>query len=224
MNNTLRHIVYNIRTLIKDRHSDDLQFTDRNIAYWVKYLRAKLIRQGIDRGNSISDNLKQELSVDFESIDTGSSLGVETGSREIKSSTKIPKFISSKNKDLLTSITSPVDDSFIVTIQPKAKAIRNHNNKYGRKYPVAYLDNGYLYIKGCNFYIENLDVTGVFQDPEEAARFNNPELTSDEFMDEDYPIEDHMIDMINSIVKSNELNLYFQIPSDKVNDAQTSSM
>lgn len=224
MNNTLRHIVYNIRTLIKDRHSDDLQFTDRNIAYWVKYLRAKLIRQGIDRGNSISDNITQEIPVDFESIDTGSSSGVETGNREIKSSTKIPKFISSKNKDLLTVITSPVDDSFIVTIQPKSKAIRNHNNKYGRKYPVAYLDNGYLYIKGCNFYIENLDVTGVFQDPEEAARFNNPELTSDEFMDEDYPIEDHMIDMINSIVKSNELNLYFQIPSDKVNDAQTSSM
>lgn len=221
--NSLKHIIYNIRSLIKDRHSDDLQFTDRNIAYWVKYLRAKLIRQDIDKGRDISDSIKQEISVDFSSVDKGADIGLATGEFEIKSSTKLPKFLSSHNRDLLLNITSPIDPSFNVTIQPKAKAIRNCNNKYGKKFPVAYLDNGYLYILGCNFYVENLDIKGVFEDPEEAAKFNDPSLSGDDFYEEDYPIEAHMIDMINNIIKSNELNLYFQVPTDKVNDAQTSS-
>lgn len=222
--NSLKHIIYNIRTLIKDRHSDDLQFTDRNIAYWIKYLRAKLIRQDYDRRRSISDNIIQELPVELNIIDSGSGIGLETGDFIIKSTTKLPSFVSSHNKDLLLDISSEIDDEFVITIQPKSKAIRNKYNKYGSRYPVAYLDNGYLFIKGCNFYIENVLVTGVFNDPLEVESIKNPELTEDQLYDLEYPIEDNMIDMINSIIKSNELNLFFQIPEDKVNDAQTNSL
>lgn len=222
--NSLKHLIYNIRTLIKDVHSDDIKFTDRNIAYWIKYLRVKLIRQDFEKNRSISDNIIQEISVDLESVDKGQTKGVETGEFEIKSKTKLPKFISTYNKDLLLNISSYIDDEFVLIVQPKSVAIRNHNNKYGKKFPVAYLDNGYLYIKGCNFYIENILITGVFEDPMEAAKFNNPDITEDDFYNMDYPLEDHMIDMINSIIKSNELNLYFQLPEDKVNDAQNNSL
>lgn len=222
--NSLKHLIYNIRTLIKDRHSDDIKFTDRNIAYWIKYLRVKLIRQDFDRNRSVSDNIIQEISVDLESIDKGQTKGIELDDFEIKSKQKLPKFISTQNKDLLLNISSSIDDEFVITIQPKSVATKNQNNKYGKKFPVAYLDNGYLYIKGCNFYIENVLITGVFEDPESATKFNNPNITENEFYEMDYPLENHMIDMINSIIKSNELNLYFQIPEDKVNDAQNNSL
>lgn len=222
--NSLKHIIYNIRTLIKDVHSDDLKFTDRNIAYWIKYLRSKLIRQDYEKNRSVSDNVIQELSVELELIDSGNSIGLETGDYIIKSKSKLPKFISTYKKDLLLNISSQIDDTFVVTIQPKSKSIRNKYNKYGKKYPTAYLENGYLYLKGCNFYIENILITGVFEDPLEVESINNPSLSEDDLYDLDYPIEGHMIDMINSIIKSNELNLYFQIPEDKVNDAQTNSL
>lgn len=224
MANTLRHIVYNIRTLIKDRHSDDIQFSDRNIAYWVKYLRARIIRQQANNNQSIGDSITQDISVDLVSEDTGSSLGLESGEIRIKSSKKLPKFISTHKNDLILGIHSEIDDRFVVTIQPRSKAIRNCDNKYGYKFPVAYLDKGHLYIKGCNFYIENVIVSGVFQDPEEVERFSNPDLSEEEFMDMDYPIDNDMINQINDLIKANELNLYFQIPEDKVNDAQTSSL
>lgn len=222
--NTLRHIIYNIRTLIKDVRSDDIKFTDRNIAYWIKYLRARIIRQQVNNNQTIGDAIIQNIPVNFTSKDSGSELGFETGEFIIKSSTKLPKFISTHKKDLLLDIHSEIDDCFVITIQPRAKAIRNYNNKYGKRYPVAYLENGYIYLKGCNFYVENLVVSGVFQDPEEVERFSNPDITEDEFMDMEYPIDDDMINQINDLVKANELNLYFQIPEDKVNDAQTNSL
>lgn len=222
--NSLRHIIYNIRTLIKDRHSDDLKFTDRNIAYWIKYLRVKLIRQDYEKGRDPSDNITQSISVDVESVDTGSSISQTTGEFQIKSKTKLPKFISTYHRDLMLTVGSAIDESFNIIIQSKAKAIRNCKTKYGKKFPVAYLDNGYLYIIGCNFYIENVVVSGVFEDPEEVEKFNNPDYNEDDFYDKDYPLEGHMIDMINNIIKTNELNLYFQLPEDKVNDAQTNSL
>lgn len=222
--NSLKHIIYNIRTLIKDVHSDDIKFTDRNIAYWIKYLRVKLIRQDYEKNRSISDNIKQEISVDVESIDIGTDKGIETGEFHIKSKLKIPKFISAYQKDLILDIKG-IDDNFDITVQTKAKALKNRDSKYGQKFPVAYLDKGYLYIVGCNFYIENVNITGVFNDPEEVDKFNNPlTFNEDDFYDKDYPIEDHMIDMINSIIKSNELNLYFQLSEDKLNDSQTNSL
>lgn len=224
MANTLRHIIYNIRTLIKDRHSDDIKFTDRNIAYWVKNLRDRIIRQQVNNNQSIGDSITQNISVDLTSEDTGINLGVESSELRVKSIRKLPKFISAHKKDLILGIYSEIDDTFVVTIQPKAKAIRNCSNKYGYKFPVAYLDKGYLYIKGCNFYIENVIVSGVFQDPEEAEKFNNPDISEDDFMDMEYPIDGNMINQINDLIKANELNLYFQIPEDKVNDAQTNSL
>lgn len=222
--NSLKHIIYNIRTLIKDRHSDDLKFTDRNIAYWVTYLRTKLIRQDIDKGREISDNIIQKISVDLESVDKGSSVNTEIKEYQVKSKQKLPRFLSVAKGDLVLTIGSKVDDSFFITLQPKSKATKNCYNKYGKKYPVAYLDNGYLYIKGCNFYIENVLIHGVFQDPEEVEKFNNPDYTLDDYYNKEFPIEQHMIDMINSIIKSNELNLYFQLEEDKTNNAQNNSL
>lgn len=222
--NSLRHIIYNIRALIKDRHSDDIKFSDLNIAYWIKYIRARLIRQQVNNNQTVGDSLIQSVVVPMINEDSGSIIGIVTKDKVLKSSIKLPKFVSTHKEDLILGIHSPIDDSFVVTIQPKSKAIRNKYNKYGKKYPVAYLDEGYIYIDNCNFYIEQITVSGVFQDPFEVEKINNPDLSYDDFLDKDYPIDDDMINQINDIIKSNELNLYFQIPEDKINDAQTNSL
>lgn len=222
--NSLRHIIYNIRTLIKDRHSDDIKFSDSNIEYWIKYIRARLIRQEVNSNQTIGDSLIQEVIIPMEVVDSGSKIDIESNTPVLKSSIKIPKFINTHKRDLFLSVSSPIDDSFVITIQPRAKAIRNKYNKYGKKYPVAYLYEGYIYIIKCDFYIEDILISGVFQDPFAVEKLKNPDLTEEDFMDMDYPIDDDMINQINDIIKSNELNLYFQIPEDKVNDAQTNSL
>lgn len=229
MGKTLKELIYNIRTIIKDNHSDDIKFTDRNIAFWIKYLRTKLIRQDFDKGRQVSDVITQELNLNLELVDSAKNKGVEVGNLTLKSTTKIPVPISSNTGkgDLITSVIGNANtDDVILVYQSKNKAIRNRHNKYGKQFPVAYLDQGYIYVIGCNYYIENLRLYGVFEDPEDVYKFNNPNSNIDyeSYLDQEYPLEQHMIDMINSLIKSNELNLYFQLSEDKVNDSQNNSL
>ena len=66
------------------------------------------------------------------------------------------------------------------------------------------LDNGYLYIKGCNFYIENVVIHGVFQDPEEVEKFNNPNYTLDDYYKDIVEIFDRLIESSQGLTQSLE--------------------
>lgn len=217
--NTLNKIIYNIRTLIKDRHSDDLNFTDRNIEFWVSYLREKLISQSIDKGRPISESIKQTINnFELETIDSGIDLSLYTDLIQIRSKIKIPNLISTPSGDMLLGIYG-IDGVTPINIQPKARAIRNKYNKYTRYFPVAYLDKGYIYIEGCNTLLEHISVEGVFRNPSEVDKLNG--LTDEEILNKEYPIEGRMLDTIHDLIKEKELNLFYQLEDDKVNDAQT---
>lgn len=216
---TLKKIIYNIRTLIKDRHSDDLNFTDRNIEFWVLYLRQKLISQSIDKGRPVSESIKQTLNnVTLEQIDSGKDTSLYTDIIQIRSKDKLPKFISTPNGDLILSVYG-IDGVTVINLQPKARAIRNKYNKYMKQFPVAYLDKGYIYINGCSSILEHISIEGVFNNPSEVDKFNG--LTDEEILEKEYPIEGRMLDTIHDLIKEKELNLFYQIIDDKVNDAQT---
>lgn len=217
---TLNKIIYNIRTLIKDRHSDDFNFTDRNIEFWLMYLRAKLISQSVDKNRPISDNIKQTLyNVEVETVDSGSDANLSLGLKDIRTKEPIPKLISTPKGDLLISVYG-IDGITPITIQPKARAIRNKYNKYASKFPVAYLDRGRIYLVNCSFgAVTNISVEGVFNSPTEVDLLNG--LTREEILEKDYPIETRMLDTIHDLIKEKELNLFYQLEDDKVNDAQT---
>lgn len=217
---TLRKLVYNIRTLIKDVHSDDFKFTDRNIAFWIGHLRAKIIKQEADKSRPISSNVSQNLLVDVEVVDKGDRVGTKIGESESRT-VELPTFINSNKGNLIMSVYGL--DNNIITLQPKSRAIRNKHNKYGKKFPVAYYDNKRIYFISCELVGAKLTVEGVFEDPLEVLRMQNPDLTEDELWDLEYPIDDNTIDMINSLIKSNELNLYFQLNEDKLNNAQNNT-
>lgn len=218
--NTLNQLIYNIRTLIRDNKSDDLKFTDRNIEFWIKYIRTKLIRQDIQKGRSFSDNIVEYLpNIPLISVDKAEDNNITIGSNIIRTGVQLPKPISGNQQDMIISV-SGLDRTYPISIMPKVQAIRNKYNKYGNKLPVAFYDNKYIYILGCNILLENITVAGIFEDPREVYNFNNPNGIYNPDLEE-YPMEGHMIDMMNSIIKRNELDLYFQIPEDKVNDAQT---
>lgn len=218
---TLRKLVYNVRTLIKDVHSDDIKFTDRNIAFWIGYLRAKVIKQEADKSRPLSSNITQTIPVTISDVDQGIRIGEETGETESRSGS-IPSLVNSNKGNLLTGIYG-IDNNPIV-IQAKAKAIRNKHNKYGKKFPVAFLDGQHIYFISCSMVGYKLFIEGVFQDPLEALKLENPGLSEDELWDLEYPIDSNTIDMINSLIKSNELNLYFQLQEDKLNNSQNNSL
>lgn len=217
---TLRKLVYNIRTLIKDVHSDDFKFTDRNIAFWIGYERAKIIKQEADKSRAISSNVIQHIVVDVNVVDKGDRVGTKIDEGESRT-VELPTFVNSNKGNLIMSVYGL--DNNIITLQSKSKAIRNKYNKYGKKFPVAYYDDKHIYFISCEMVGSRLSVEGVFEDPLEVLRIQNPDLTEDELWDLDYPIDDNTIDMINSLIKANELNLYFQLNEDKLNNAQNNT-
>lgn len=221
---TINELIYNIRMEIKDFKSDDIKLSDRNIEFLINFLRVKLIRQDVQKHKSVSPNYEQSLGVvDLEAVDTSEDSDYKTGSYILRSVKDIPTPIDVNGSELITRV-SGLDGLSRIDFTSEAIANKKRWLKYASKRIAAYYSGNKLYIAGCPTELESISVTGVFENPREVANFKrkdgdpcyNPNVDR-------YPISAHMIDMINSLVKSQELNLYFQLIEDKINDGQSNS-
>ena len=217
---TLYQIIYNIRNLVKDSKSDDLKLSDRQYEFIVNYLREKLIVQQLQKGRSISSNIKQDLGViELEKVDRSED-EIISKRYVLKSKVQIPQTIELDQKDLLTYVGG-TDKQSPIAFKTKSYASRVKNLKYSSKEMVAYLTDGYLYISGCsNPNLKYINVEGVFLSPRDVYNFKREDGSPCYNPSTDrYPISGRMIDMINDLIKSKEFNLLYQIPEDLTNDS-----
>lgn len=216
---TIREIVYNIRNLIKDR-SDDIKLSDRQLEFIVNYLREKLIVQQIQKGRSISSNIKQDLGqVELTKVDTGDGT-LLTGKNILRTLNKVPQPIELDHQDLFTYVGG-MDKQSPTQYKTKANAKWNKHNKYASKEPLSYYSNGYIYITNMpNPSLKWINIEGVFLTPRDVHSFKHPNGTPVYNPDVDaYPISGRMLDTINDLVKTKELNLFLQVLDDTTNNA-----
>lgn len=219
---TLAEIIFNLRLQLKDNRTDDLKFSDRNLEFMINYVRAKLIRQDIQKGRKVSNNISQSLGVlELEITDASGDINFESEYNILKTIKPIPNAIEVDGNDMITFIAG-LDNKNRIDFKSKAQAIKNSWNKYASKRIAAYLENNHIYIPNCNLELTYITVDGVFENPREVANFKRKdgEPCFDIYKDS-YPISQNMIDMLNSIIKRQELDLYFQLIEDKINDGQT---
>lgn len=215
---TLRKIIYDIRGLIRDAKSDDLHFTDRQIAFWIKTLRARLIKERLDKGQTISSNNYQTFpNVEVEQVSTFTGINNIDLDCTIMRAGKFPNLIEHNGKALLTGIRG-LHIYSIIPVMSKPQAIRVKDNKYTKNMIVAFIEDDYIYILGCQSYFENMTFEGVFEDPEAAHKLATGE---DMTNDDPYPIDANLIDVIKEIIITKNLSLYLQLPEDRANDAET---
>lgn len=221
---TIRELVYNLKELIKDR-SDDLILTDRHVEFVINYLREKLIVQQLQKGRSISSNIKQDLGeVALQRIDTNTGGLKVTDKTILRTTVTIPQPIELDQMDLITYIGG-LDKQSPITYKTKANAKWNKYNKYASKEPLAYYSNGYIYITGCaNPGLKWINIEGVFLNPRDVHNFKNPDGTPCYNPDVDnYPISGRMVDTIMDLIKTKELNLFLQLVEDSTNNASNKS-
>lgn len=224
-NLTINQLIYNLRLLLKDNKSDDLKFTDRNLEFIINYLRVKLIRQDNQKGRSISNNIEQQLGpLELEIIDSSESNDFITGVNILRTVKELPSTIDIDGNNLITYVGGLGFDNKI-DYTTYSQAVKKSWSKYASKRISAFLYNNRLYISGCNNYeLQYITVNGVFENPRELFNFNREDGSPCYDPNKDkYPLSQHMIDMINSIVKRQELDLYYQLIEDKVNDGQSNS-
>lgn len=213
---TLRKIIYDIRGLIRDAKSDDKHFTDRQIAFWVTTLRARLLKERIDRGNSISSANYQTIDsaeVKLESVVPG--INVDCN---ILRAGPFPEIMEDNNGKPIISDVRGLNIKSSYTVMPKVQALKVKHNKYTKNHPVIFKEDGYLYLLGKDEFITNLKFEAVFDDPDAANIFNEGKPLS---LDDYYPISASLLDIIKEIIISKNLALYVQLPEDRVNDAET---
>lgn len=221
---TINELIYNVRMEIKDFKSDDIKLSDRNIEFLINFLRVKLIRQDVDKNKSVSPNYEQSLGViELENVDKSEDDDFPTGTSILRSVKEIPTPVDVKGDELITSIRG-LDGGNRIDFKPEVQAIKNLWTKYASKRLVAYYSGNRLYIVNCLNELENITVTGVFENPREVANFKRKDGEPCYNPDKDrYPISSHLIDMINTLIKRQELDLYFQLIEDKINDGQSNS-
>lgn len=223
MAKTINELIYNLRAEIKDNQSDDVKLTDRNLEFMINYIRVKLIRQDLQKGRSASSNITQSLGViELESIDSSEDSDFYTGNKILRSVKDIPTPIDFNGDSIITSIGG-LDGNSTIDFLPAAQANKRKNLKYSSKRLTAYYDNDKLYIMNCDASeLQYITASGVFENPREVSNFKkkngkpcyNPNKDS-------YPMSSHMIDMMNSIIKNQELDLYFQLVKDNINDGRS---
>lgn len=215
---TQREIIYTVKTILRGGViTDDDKLSDRQIAFLIDNARAVLLRQQYDKGQLMSENNIQHLQcVPLTSADTAFDTEFPTYCRVYRTTSRIPKPIEAKGKDLIMSITSSEFGGFNYEVVPYARVAYMQYTRFPR--PVALLYNGYVYLVNAP-YTEQISISGIFENPNDLAAFDNCTTGGSCFdWDTTYPLSSHLIDPLTKMVIE-ELTLMLKVNVDKTNNA-----
>ena len=216
---TLDEIAYNLLNLMRGGLSNqDESISVEQIKFNIKHYRAMFIRRDFAKNNFISRHSEQDLGcVELEKVNASQCCNLPVTSSVCRSVDPIPKTIRMNFKDSLTYVgdvtgtkTIPLIDSHTIQFLPW--------DKYTKGKYKAYMISDYLYIYNADG-IDTVNVRGIFEDPDEVARYSSCEKGNCYDSDKDpFPISMDMINLINQGITSGELNLLTGTFSDTTND------
>lgn len=219
---TLRQIVYDLRNILRGGAlvSDDDPISDRQLEFWINAARAQLIRQQLDKGQTLSDNFTQTLPcVEVEQVDSSLDPDLTSGCYIVRTKQQLPKFIEAKEEDMVLRISTPRLGSIPYSLHPINALPYIEYNKFGKKIPKAFFNLGRVWIVNVPF-IEKISVTGVFEDPRELAEFNDCADAPCFSMDSVYPISNQMLDILKRLIIDTHFKFVQKPLSDNTNNAQ----
>ena len=122
---TLNELIYDIiNTSRGGTTSDDEDISNELIKFWIKTTRALLIRQDLNKGRSISENIVSNIEcqeiTQVDSSDCGC-LGIDSGCVVWRTVNKMPKLIEVGEEDLLLRVAPSEKLSLGYTIVPHVR-------------------------------------------------------------------------------------------------------
>jgi hypothetical protein len=221
----LSEIVYNIKNLRAGGiGSDDENVSDRQIAFWVQYYRAKLLKQDQDKGRFEIQSYVQNLGV--VPLTTADKNECCEGECILRTELKIPKPLETYKGLNITFVGTANGKPF--DKQTHNSVLWNKSAKYTGKEPKWYFQNGYIYLLNPpTKMMSEINIQGIFEDPLEAQQFRtcdcpgNDEDCSGKFpsLDFEFSLPAHHVDTIVKLVAETELRILSSFPSDTSNDS-----
>lgn len=218
---TYRQIIYLVLDELK-LLSDDANYTEDHIMFLAGKYRNFLLKQRYsDIKKQIPESNYQTICLNLEPTSAISGEPCE-GQGYLKSTQKIPVVL-----PIGSTTISPIDyyQGIHISYVSRERMRYVGYNRWLQNMIYASLGpDNYLYLKSDNpqySYMENIKMTGVFEDPEEAAKLScdtDKESNNCDIMDKPFPIEEALIPpLIELCVK--ELAGVIYKPQDTKNNA-----
>lgn len=212
----LKNILENIQSVrVRLGSTDDDQFLYRQILDWLNKYRSLFIRQDYEKGRTLSSFIIQELEVPLEKADKG--LYTSTSQCILRSKFKIPKPIEGKMKDYITYV-GRIDYEMRFTEISEQSISSFKFTKYGNKYPRYFFRDDYLFLAvSPTFNIDKLLIRMVGEEPQKIEQLKG---NIDPFnpYDWEYPISNHILTAVETIIKEKEFGYINTIPKDNENN------
>ncbi len=219
MPTTLKQIIYRIRNLARGGGiSDDELVSYQNVKDWVQKYRSLLIARDLNKGHTISKNIEQDLGcVTLIEVDKAECCDLNSNCTILRTELLLPKPVELDYKDAITFVGS-IEKQRSYELSSSNQSYFDTFNKYTGNVPKAYYLNGYIYITNETF-LKHISVRGIFEDPQEAARFHTCSGEACYTDDSRYPISDKMIPIITDLILQKELNVVLKTTPDESNNA-----
>lgn len=209
---TLREIVFDVWNIMRSGHVNDTEsISYSEVKFWVKTTLASLIRQDLNKGRTISENIISHiygLKMEVADIsDLPACLNMFTGCYIVKSVKQLPKPIELADRDLILSIQPGNFLAQNYTIIPRARLSYINYNKWTKNKPFAVLRDRWLYlINDPN--VEYVTIEMVLEDAEELAGYTNCVNSTQCYDDESpYPVSAHYIDIMKQMIMKTNFSI-----------------
>lgn len=226
MTQSLNQITFKILSNLNIDSSDDSIVDIREIRYEVHNIRARFIRNDLDKSHTIDSNIIQDLGcIEMESVDRGHCCELKLGCNVMRTKQLIPIPIETHYGDGITRIASIDKLDKPYSYIEYERAIFAGNGRFNKNTVFAFMLNNRVYLTSGNAHrwmsgIQRINVRGVFANPEEVEAFktlNGGDCYNNDML---YPVNSWMADaIINELTQKYSIRL--GIPVDSTNDAKS---
>lgn len=220
---TLNEITNNIRNIVRGGKSsiaDSISL--KQIKFLVNGYRAMFIRRDIERQFGTTDLLRpfeQDLGcVKLIIVDKAECCSIDLDCDILRTEFQIPKTVRLRNREGITFIGS-VDKqtSFQLILPEEARFIQYKT--FTKDIKRAYILNRYIYIPNDpTFELENINIRGIFENPEEAANFVDCDDIPCYDDNTEYPVPMDYIPQITEAILQKEMGIMISRIPDNVDD------
>ena len=214
---TLKEIVYNLKNSNNGGvQTDDVKFSDRQMAFIVNHFRDKLAVQRLNDGKNPGNYLQTLPDVEFERTRDFKSID---GFILLKTKKEIPEPVTLSEGDGIISIQGK--DSLYPYQRTTHELFNLEGGSPMGKYMSKYFEyENYVYLVCPDKpNINKVDIRGVFSNPIEVENYLHGENPL-RGLDFEYPIPFGVLDQLNALIMNNEYRWSEILPQDLINDAK----
>lgn len=207
---TLRELSFDLLNILRAGRAGDVEAISlQQIQFWIKTTRATLIRQELNKGKTISENIishiynQKVIPVDISDCPVNLPIGCYI----VRTENRMPRFLEINDRDMLTSIQPNNIQSQNYTIIPRARLSYLGFNKFNKNMPFAFLRDGYIFLINDQ-HTEYITIEGVLEDVEDLAGYNNC-VTGESCYDDEsrYPISEYMWDIMKQMIMKTNFSI-----------------